>query len=93
MATDMEQRAGVEWTGRPDGEADETPRIHVAQRVSHYDYGRGTVVLFHGTVLQVLWDKPLLEGTLSRLLDHDASFARQLTPLITDPDGREIPAP
>lgn len=94
MATDTEQPAGVEWTERPDnGEAEEQPRIRVDQRVNHYDYGRGTVVLFHGPVLQVLWDKPLLDGTLSRLMDHDASFARQLTPLITASDGRETPAP
>ncbi|ONI76787.1 hypothetical protein BWI15_05780 [Kribbella sp. ALI-6-A] len=94
MATNTGQRAGVEWAGRPDGDdAVEQPRIHVDQRVSHYDYGRGTVVLFHGPVLQVLWDKPLLDGTISRLMDHDAAFARHLVPLVTDPDGRETPAP
>ncbi|ADB31735.1 hypothetical protein Kfla_2669 [Kribbella flavida DSM 17836] len=96
----VEQRGGVEWVGHPnDGQSTESgpgepqqPKVNVDQRVNHCEYGRGTVVLFHGDLLQVLWDRPLLEGTSSRLMSHDASFVRQLTPLIVDADGREFSA-
>jgi hypothetical protein len=58
----------------------------------HSDYGRGTVVLLSGDELEVEWDKPFLEGTTTRRFDHHISFARWLTPLKVDDDGRETPA-
>lgn len=92
--------AGVEWVDRPDDDQPTTEdvvepepvEIKVGQRVTHRDYGRGTVVSIGERDMEVQWDKPFLRGTTRRIYDHDPSFARQLAPLVDDADGRESPA-
>lgn len=81
MRTDArEVRSGADRL-IPDADHIDDLRIQVGQRISHHEYGRGTVVLFTECLLQVLWDTPFHPESTRRLFDHDPSFATQLLPL------------
>jgi hypothetical protein len=84
MRTDArEVRLGADRL-TPDADQNDDHQIHVGQRITHHEYGRGTVVLFTECLLQVLWDIPFHPDSTRRLFDHDPSFAAQLLPLTAD---------
>lgn len=53
--------------------------LEPSMRVRSSDYGDGTVVAVVATGVQIMWDKPWLEGTTGpQLLLHEPGFASRL---------------
>lgn len=64
------------------------PDIHKDSRVSHPEYGEGTVVAFLPTGVQIQWDRPQLEGvTGPQFLIHDPPFVATLERLPAQTDA------
>jgi len=56
-------------------------------RVRSEDYGPGTVVAEVGIGIQILWDRPMLEGGVGpQLLVHDRAYVERLRVIEACPD-------
>ncbi|GAB3830954.1 hypothetical protein [Kribbella italica] len=75
----MKTGTGTERRSSNESSPEENRQIQVDDRISHPEYGNGTVVLFNHTRLQVVWDIPFSADSPNRMLDHSPSFVDHLT--------------
>lgn len=77
----MRTMSNVEPIGRRDPNLPKVAEvgIHKLLRVRHWEYGDGQIVGDFGSLgVQIMWDKPITEGLLERILMHDRSWVLEL---------------